>query len=165
MVWTQEYQLFVWCDHPGERSLQKDCWWWLKCHLPEWWSYLQYDQQQGQPRPTLQQSGSSVQNKMYWLSGYLSWGDWQKCNTTEWPNGDIRNRIAEHHRLTKHNIDWDSAGCVTYMYSTNYQWRLTLGSWYSNLEQDPLNWCQKLPAPYKQLIQDLQTKPTNFNKQ
>ena len=24
MVWTQEYQLFVLCDHPGESSLQKD---------------------------------------------------------------------------------------------------------------------------------------------
>ena len=29
MVWTQEYQLFVLCDRPGESSLQKDCCWWL----------------------------------------------------------------------------------------------------------------------------------------
>ena len=41
-------------------------------------------------------------------------------------NGDIRNHISEHHRLTKHKIDWDSAECVTY--STNYQQRLTLES-------------------------------------
>ena len=29
MVWTQEYQLFVLCDCPGEGSLQKDCCWHL----------------------------------------------------------------------------------------------------------------------------------------
>ena len=33
-------------------------------------------------------------------------------------NGNIMNHIAEHHRLAKHKMDWDSAGCVTY--STNY---------------------------------------------
>ena len=27
-------------------------------------------------------------------------------------NGDINNRIAEHHLKTNHRIDWDSAGCV-----------------------------------------------------
>ena len=32
-------------------------------------------------------------------------------------NGDRTNHIAEHHRQTKHNIDWDSAACITY--STN----------------------------------------------
>ena len=67
-------------------------------------------------------------------------------------NGDMRNHIAEHHRLTKHIIDCDSAECVTY--STNYQQPLTLESWYTNLEQEPLNRCQQLPAPYKQLIHD-----------
>ena len=68
-------------------------------------------------------------------------------------NGDIRNHISEHHRLTKHKIDWDSAECVTY--STNYQQRLTLESWYTNSEKEPLNRCQQLPAPYKRLIHDL----------
>ena len=29
-------------------------------------------------------------------------------------NGDVNNHIAEHHRLTNHAIDWDSAQCVTY---------------------------------------------------
>ena len=33
-------------------------------------------------------------------------------------NGDVNNHIAEHHQLTNHNIDWDSALCLTY--STNY---------------------------------------------
>ena len=30
----------------------------------------------------------------------------------------------------------------------------TLGSWYTNLEQRPLNRCQQLPPPYKRLIHD-----------
>ena len=63
------------------------------------------------------------------------------------------NHIAEHHRLTNHTIDWDSAQCVTY--STNYFQRLTLESWFTNLEQTPLNRCQQLPAPYKRLIHDI----------
>ena len=33
----------------------------------------------------------------------------------------------------------------------NYQ-RLTLESWFTNLEQTPLNRSQQLPAPYKRLI-------------
>ena len=67
-------------------------------------------------------------------------------------NGDANNHIAVHHKLTNHNIDWDSAQCLTY--STNYFQRLTLESWYTNLEQTPLNRCQTLPAPYKRLIRD-----------
>ena len=45
-------------------------------------------------------------------------------------------------------IDWDSAERV--IYSTDYYQRLTLESWFTNLEQTPLNRCQQLPAPYKQ---------------
>ena len=67
-------------------------------------------------------------------------------------NGDVNNHIAVHHQLTNHNIDWDSAQCLTY--STNYFQRLTLESWYTILEQTPLNRCQQLPAPYKRLIRD-----------
>ena len=59
-------------------------------------------------------------------------------------NGDANNHIAVHHQRTNHNIDWDSAQCLTY--STNYFQRLTLKSWYTNLEQTPP--CQQLPAPY-----------------
>ena len=62
-------------------------------------------------------------------------------------NGDGNNHIAVHHQLTNHNIDWDSAQCLTY--STNYFQRLTLESWYTELEQTPLNRCQQLPARYK----------------
>ena len=66
--------------------------------------------------------------------------------------GDANNHIAVHHQLTNQNIVWDSAQCLTY--STNYFQRLTLESWYTNLEQTPLNRCQQLPAPYKRLIHD-----------
>ena len=67
--------------------------------------------------------------------------------------GDVNNHIAEHHRLMNHTIDWDSAQCLTY--STNYFQRLTLESWFTNLEKTPLNRCQPLPAPYKRLIHDI----------
>ena len=55
-------------------------------------------------------------------------------------------------RETKYNIDLDSAACITY--STNYKQRLTLESWFTNLEPEPLNRSQ-LPTPYKRLIQNL----------
>ena len=78
-------------------------------------------------------------------------------------NGDANNHIAVHHQLTNHNIDWDSAQCLTY--STNYFQRLTLESWYTNLEQTPLNRCQQLPAPYKRLIRDEnKTDKRKFNR-
>ena len=67
-------------------------------------------------------------------------------------NGDINNHIAEHRLKTNHRIDWDSAECVTY--STDYYQRITLESWFTNLEQTLLNRCQQLPAPYKRLIAD-----------
>ena len=37
----------------------------------------------------------------------------------------------------------------------NHFQRLTLESWFTNLEQTPLNRCQPLPAPYKRLIHDI----------
>ena len=35
--------------------------------------------------------------------------------------------------------------------STDYHQRLTLESWFTTLEQTPLNLSQQLPAPYKRL--------------
>ena len=65
--------------------------------------------------------------------------------------GDFNNNIAEHHLKTSHTIDWDSAAtCLTY--STDYYQRITLESWFTNLEQTALNRCQPLPAPYKRLL-------------
>ena len=54
---------------------------------------------------------------------------------------------------TKHQIDWHSATCRTY--STDYYQRLTLESWFTNLEQTPLNRSQQLPASYKRLIDEI----------
>ena len=51
---------------------------------------------------------------------------------------------------------WDSATCITY--STDYYQRLTLKSWFTNLEQTPLNRGQQLPAPYKRLIDEIKQK-------
>ena len=48
--------------------------------------------------------------------------------------GDVNNHIAEQ---TEHQIDWDSATCTTY--SKNYYQRLSLESWFTNLEKTPLN--------------------------
>ena len=64
-------------------------------------------------------------------------------------NSDVNNHIAE----TKHQIDWDSAARITY--STDWYQRLTLGSWFTNLEQTTLNRSQQLPAPYKRLIDEI----------
>ena len=64
--------------------------------------------------------------------------------------GDVNNNIAEHHLKTNHTIDWDSTSCLTY--STDYHQRITLESWFTNLEQTALNRCQPLPAPYKRLL-------------
>ena len=69
-------------------------------------------------------------------------------------NGDKTNDIAGHHRQTKHNIDWGSAECLTY--STSYIQRITLESWYTNLQQNPLNRSQQLAAPYKRLIHNFE---------
>ena len=68
-------------------------------------------------------------------------------------NGDVNNHIAEHHLQTKHQMDWDSATCITY--STDYYQRLTLDSWFTNLEQTPPNRSQQLPAPCKRLIDEI----------
>ena len=40
-------------------------------------------------------------------------------------------------------------------YSTDYCQRLSFKSWFTNLEQTPLNRSQHLPAPYKRLIDGL----------
>ena len=75
-------------------------------------------------------------------------------------NGDINNNIAEHHLQTNHRIDWDSATCVTY--NTNYYQRIVLESWFTNLEQTPINRCLQLPAPYKRLIDDINRQTTHW---
>ena len=64
---------------------------------------------------------------------------------------DLTNNIAQHHRKTGHDINWDSATCLTH--STDKDQRLTLESWFTNLQPNPLNPCRKLPAAYERLLQ------------
>ena len=68
-------------------------------------------------------------------------------------NGDVNNHITEHHLQTKHQIDRDSATCITYF--TDYYQRLTLERWFTNLEQTPLNRSQQLPVLNKRLIDEI----------
>ena len=68
-------------------------------------------------------------------------------------NGDVNNHSAEQHLETKHQIDRDYATCIKY--STDYYQYPTLESWFTNLEQTPLNCSQQLPAPYKRLIDEI----------
>ena len=118
------------------------------------------DESKGQRR-TEPQTGSSLQDQMLRLQGYLYYigetGRNLNVRLTEHKrattNGDINNHIAEHHLQMNHRIDWDSAECITY--STNYYQRLILESWFTNLEQTPLNRCLQLPAPYKRLIDNV----------
>jgi len=62
-------------------------------------------------------------------------------------NGDNDNHIAEHHFKNKLQ-NWLGLCWMHYLQyrllSTNHS-----GSWFTNLEQTPLNRCQQLPAPYK----------------
>ena len=57
------------------------------------------------------------------------------------------------HRVDNLTVYWDSATCITY--STDYYQRLTLESWFTNLEKTPLNRSQQLTAPYKRLIDEI----------
>ena len=81
--------------------------------------------------------------------------------TTEFENNYF-NRQQSHcwsplQLQTKHQIDWDSATCITY--STDCYKRLTLESWVANLEQTPLNRSQQLPVP---LLTD--SSKTNYER-
>ena len=78
-------------------------------------------------------------------------------------NGGLNNNIASHHLQTNHRIDWDFAECI--ICSTDYYQWLTLESWFTNLEQTPLNQCQQLPALYKRLIKDTKIDNSRLNWQ
>ena len=102
---------------------------------------------------------------MYWLSGYLYWGDWQKLeDKTDWTQtSDQERRYQESHfwtayRLTKHEIDWDTAECVTCSTTANND--LTLESWYTNSARtsEPMSTATCILQTTHTLPQ---TKPTN----
>ena len=64
---------------------------------------------------------------------------------------DLANNIAQHHRKTGHDINWDSVTCLAH--STDKDQRLTLESWFTNLQPNQLNCSRKLPAAYERLLQ------------
>ena len=68
--------------------------------------------------------------------------------------GDLSN-IAAHHLEIRHIIDWDSATSLTF--STDYYQRITVESWFSNLQQTALNRCLPLSAPYQRLLNRIYT--------
>ena len=72
-------------------------------------------------------------------------------------NGDNKNNIAEHHLQTDHRIDWDSAECISL--STDYYQRLTLESWFTNLERHSTDANDK-----KTNLTNRQTKLTTTNQ-
>ena len=51
---------------------------------------------------------------------------------------------------------------VQNLYNTNYYQRIVLESWFTNLEQTPINRCLQLPAPYKRLIDDINRQTTHW---
>jgi len=46
-------------------------------------------------------------------------------------------------------------GLNVHLFHFYFYQRLTLKSWFTNLEQTPLNRSQQLPAPYKRLIDEI----------
>lgn len=63
-------------------------------------------------------------------------GDWPKLDERT-SNVDANNHVSEHHLQANDHINWDSVKCITF--STDYYQRLTLGRWFTDLEQTPLN--------------------------
>ena len=59
----------------------------------------------------------------------------------------------------KHQTDWDSATCITY--STDYYQRLTLESWFTDLEKTPLNRSQQ--SVHRHRTNSLLTKSSKTN--
>ena len=80
-----------------------------------------------------------------------------EANPIDWYNSYLEVNFKllniKTHLKTKHQIDWDSETCITY--STDYYQLLTVESWFTNLDQTPLNRSQQLPAPYKRLIDEI----------
>ena len=66
----------------------------------------------------------------------------------------INNHISEYHANTDETSNQLRLCDVLNLFSDYYQ-RLTLESWFTNLQQTPLNRSQQLPAPHKLLIDGL----------
>ena len=95
------------------------------------------------------------------LPGYLRWWNRQKPkHATDRTQTSDENRWrqqspSEHAPFTDET--WDPAKCITY--STDYYQRLVLESWFTNLEQTPLNRSQQL----RHHTNDLLTKSSKTN--
>ena len=97
----------------------------------------------------------------YYAEHYTNSDKFQAKNIDSDDNNNNDNKCDQNIKLTgKHQIDWDSATCITY--STDYYQRLTLESWFTNLEQMPLNRSQQLPAPYNDLL--TRSSKTNYER-
>ena len=75
-------------------------------------------------------------------------------------NGDVNNHIAEHHRLTNHTIDRNSAQCITY--STHFFQRLTLESWFTNSSQQMSTTTSTLQTTYSRHQQNQRTEQNDL---
>ena len=81
---------------------------------------------------------------------------------------DLPNNIAQHHRKTGHDINWDSATCLTH--STDKDQRLTLESWFTKLTYNQthstaLESCQRLTKDFNKTNTAQPMKmPTDFDK-
>ena len=52
---------------------------------------------------------------------------------------ETKPHVAEHHEQIKHNVDWDSAECITYCtITTNNARNITLESWYTTGTTKPI---------------------------
>ena len=60
-------------------------------------------------------------------------------------SGDVNNHIADHHLQRKHQIDWNSATCISILQITINDLLYTAGL----LRETPFHRIQQLPAPYK----------------
>ena len=55
--------------------------------------------------------------------------------------------------IYRRNIKSSGTSATFITHPTDYYLRVTLESWFTNVEKTPLNRNQQFPAPYKQLIE------------
>ena len=84
---------------------------------------------------------------------------------------ETKPHVAEHHEQIKHNVDWDSAECITYCtITTNNARNITLESWYTTGTTKPIKTTtgtlQKTYSqhgPNKETILNFSSLPTMHN--
>ena len=91
------------------------------------------------PQPSSENGKRIKLNSQSWLQ-HIKSCSWATCVATF---------TGKNHFKLIHN---DMKGVSARAYNTNYFQRLTLESWFTSLQQTPLNRCQQVWAPYKWLI-------------